>query len=201
MLELQVVPAGARRLAATVALTACPLLAHAGLVLTLTHDGSGGVVASVSGSGTISSNNLPAPEPRNRLLIDDIGPGSPFNSNLNFVGFSLASPLTLAPGLQITGLIPDDDGSPGLDDFFMPLSADLTTTPVAFNASGSAQVIGLQFADLTVGSYSNPNYAVSVELGGFTLVIRDAQVPEPSSIALVAAALLVAGQARRRSKA
>lgn len=192
---------GIRSLVAAATLASASLASHAGLILALTHDGSNGVIASVSGSGTISDANLPISEPRNRLLIDDIGPGSPFNANLNFVGFSLANPLAFAPGIQITGLIPDDDGGPALDDFFINLSGNLGPQALAFHASGSAQVVGLKFSDLTVGSYSNASFPVAAELGGFTLVIQDVHtVPEPGSAALAALALAVAGSQLRRRR-
>ena len=186
-----------RSLLAAALLLGASSASHAALILTLQHDGAGGVIASVTGSGLISDANLPGPEPRNRLLVDDIGPGSPFNANLNFVGFGLANPLSFAPGIDIVSLILDDDAGAGIDDIFLPLSGDLTPTPIAYNAAGTSVVNGLSFSDLTVGTYSNPNYPVARELGGFTLIIAD--VPEPASVALLALGLVALRRTRRPS--
>ncbi len=149
----------------------------------------------------MSTASLPPTEPTNRLLIDDLGPGDPFSSNVNFTSFNLANPMVFASGINITQIIIDDDGGPGLDDIFFPLSASLSTTPIAFNASGSSQVNGLSFSDLTIGTYTSPNHPVSVELGGFTLNIRDQQVsvPEPATAAL--GLMGVAGLMMRRRRA
>ena len=133
---------------------------HADLIVTLEDDGSGGVIASFEGSGFISGTGDRAIW---RDLDGDYTDPEPFL-------FSLASPVSFAPGITFISLQLDDDGAgPNLDDFALDFSG-VVTSGTAYSVSGSTSVLGLSFALLNPGVYT-PTSEQQVAFGGATLII------------------------------
>ena len=153
--------------------------AHAGLIVTLTHDGSNGVVASFSGSGTAGpGHNCSAVSgTTGPCLITEGGTGlGNYVPSVNNTMFTLASSIAFGSGFNILGIYIDDDGSS--DDGGLLMDAAVTSA-ISYSVSGSAAVTGLSFSSLTVGTYTSNN---ADELDALTYIIRD--VSEPAMLGL-----------------
>lgn len=178
--------------------TAFTTPAQSSLIVTLTHDGLDGVIASISGSGSTTAEDNGS----NLVINRDFG---------EFIGIEeeaiLVMPIAFSssPSLFIVSLSLDDDGPDAEDDFGLRLSG--TSSPgLAYNVSGTSALTDLLFSQLTIGTYmsstTGPDSENPTELGPITLIIQDVQsIPEPATIVLFGlglAGLLVV--ARRRNK-
>ena len=177
--------------------------ANASFILNLTHDGSNGVIASLSGTGTTSG------------IINDVAgifdlSGNPFNASTGIFSLDSATSLIFAPGIFVEKLNLKNVG-PGNDDIDIIFSACIdgpfpgcpATVHSSYDASGSSSlpIANVQFANLTVGSYSSTSTEAGY-LGGFTLNIIDpfqsAGIPEPTTLALFGLGLAGVGFTWRR---
>ena len=174
----------AKRIGAGIILMVLAATANASLIVTLTHDGSDGVLASFNGSGqtTGDDNNT------NLWFSDELGgftsatnlnlalnPSVAFNNALNIVALDILTSQNGIFSMQLDGTT----GGPG----------------TSFDILGDAVVNGLAFSTLNVGTYT-PGAGGTNEIGDFTLIIQDAQIPEPNTLALLI--LGIAGIYRRR---
>ncbi|MGB7344591.1 MAG: PEP-CTERM sorting domain-containing protein [Pirellulaceae bacterium] len=169
-----------RVLIAVTFLTFGPAACYAALVIDLVQVGAG-VQISVSGSGTVTAGGN---NPGAVINFDNFG-GTPWNSNVDG-DFSLAPLDAIDLGPATYDTITLDFVGAGTSDFdFRDGSASISiSNGDAYNASGTATVTGLLFADLNPGSYVS-NSTDSDNFGGVTLNITATAVPEPSSFALL----------------
>ncbi len=119
--------------------------------------------------------------------------------------FTFSTPISIAPGVNATGIQVDDDGLvsgnlDGTDDFRLFLDNPLPTSQ-AYSANGvSTLTTNLPFSTaLRTGSYSDDADGGSLFLQGFGLEITTvpAPIPEPSSALLLCLASMVALSRRR----
>ncbi len=161
--------AKAKFLIATIALT-CMGTANAGLIINLDNDGFGGVIASISGSGTTTGG-----------LGGVIGAGNigeyVTNPALDNQWFTLATPLIFSADHTIQRIRIDHDGR--IDDFHLDVTGRVRRN-TAYAASGSSLVNGLSFADLNPGHYAGSNSRDVRRLGGLTVT-----VPSPVALPLL----------------
>lgn len=136
---------------------------YADVTVTLSHDGSGGVIATIQGSGTTSG-----PGPTNEADFTDIGDYTDVETRA-----VLSTPILFAPGISIVELDIDHDNKPAWpddpDDF--GLVFDLDVAPgTSFEIDGVSAVTGLSFSSLFPGTYSVLTDYVGVGIG--TLIIE-----------------------------
>ena len=136
---------------------------YADVTVTLNHDGSGGVIAAIQGSGTVPDGL------GTWAYFDDIGDYT--HAEIQAV---LSTPILFAPGISIVKLDIDHDNKPywpdDLDDF--GLNFDFETAPgTNFEIDGVSVLTGLSFSDLIPGTYSVVSDSAGVGLG--TLIINE----------------------------
>jgi hypothetical protein len=165
--------------------------ANAAVIVTLTPTG-GGTAVNISGSGTTTG--------AIGTWIGEDGfqgttnAGNYLNAPSTPTAFALTPALSLTGTSSILSLLLDDDNTPG-DDFglFLDVGIDAGTV-FSLNAYAT---IAHAFSNFNLGTYaiSGPG---TTELGGVTLVIRNASVPEPGTLALLGLGLAGLGLSRRR---
>ena len=178
--------------------TAFTTPAQSSLIVTLTHDGLDGVIASISGSGVTLGADPGFTALRNRDLGDYIGTEAQP---------SLVTPIAFSssPNLSIVALDLDDDITGAADDFGLFLS-EVPSPGLAYDVSGTSALTGILFSQLTIGTFmsstTGPDSGSPPQLGPITLIIQDVQsLPEPTAIALLGVGLAGLGvAARRRSR-
>ena len=146
---------------------------YADVTVTLSHDGSGGVIATIQGSGTTSGVYTVT-----TTDFNDIGDYT--NAETYAV---LSAPILFAPGISIIELRIDHDNKPAFpddpDDF--GLVFDLAVAPgISFEIDGVSPLIGLSFSSLFPGTYSVLTDFVGVGQG--TLIIESS--PEEQIVSL-----------------
>ena len=162
---------------------------YADVTVTLSHDGSGGVIAKIQGSGTTSGYLA------NEADFTDIGDYT--NVEANAV---LSTPIPFAPGISIVELDIDHDNKPlwpdDPDDFGLIFDFDVTPG-TSFEVDGVSALTGLSFNSLFPGTYSVLTDYVGVGQG--TLIIESS--PEEQIVILtlhiddlVDAGILTGGQ-------
>ena len=164
--------------------------AKATMTVTLTDDGTGGVIATFEGDGITSGSGDRAIW---RDLDGDYTDPDPFL-------FSFETSLFIAPGITITAIQLDDDGAgPNLDDFAIDFS-DIIPSGTAYSIDGSTAVTGLAFSILNSGIYT-PAAEQQISFGGATLVIGSvSSIPEPSTLTLFVIGLAGLGFMMRRRR-
>ncbi len=177
-------------------------LANAALTVTLHPDGEGGVVVAFSGSGItdpVENSQLANGTSFSEQWINMTG--NPFNDAVNVDNsvHMLTTPIQLADGVFITGIEVDNDNTgPLQDEFRIFISANMSLdTPYSIDGY-STLVEPLSYAALNVGSYTDDDDGGTNFLNGFTLVVSDTVIPEPSVFALGGLAGLAALVRRRR---
>jgi hypothetical protein len=146
---------------------------YADVTVTLSHDGSGGVIATIQGSGT-TSGVFPSIE----ACFTDIGDYTDVETDA-----VLSAPILFAPGIFIVELDIDHDNKPAFpddpDDF--GLIFDLAVAPgTSFEIDGVSPLTGLSFNSLFPGTYSVLTDFVGVGQG--TLIIESS--PEEQIVIL-----------------
>lgn len=161
--------------------------ASAGLILTLSNNGSGGTIATFQGSGRTSGavGSVVSVGQNIGNFVDNSGP--------NLDHFNLASALAFTPSISITRLFIDRDFF-SLDDFHFDLDGFLGGG-VTYDINASSLVTGLLFSDLIQGTF-NGTGRESRRLRGFKLVVAN-QVPEPGILLLFGGGLALLGFHRK----
>jgi hypothetical protein len=146
---------------------------YADVTVTLSHDGFGGVIATIQGSGTTSGN-----WPGSEADFTDIGDYTDVETNA-----VLSEPILFSPSISIVSLDIDHDNQPRWpddpDDF--GLRFDLDVAPgTSFEIDGVSPLTGLSFNSLFPGTYSVLTDHVGVGQG--TLIIESS--PEEQIVIL-----------------
>lgn len=147
------------------------LSAQAGIVVTLSDDGSGGVIASIAGAGTSIDANFVA-----IAGFQEVGN----YTSVPQTQFPLASPITIGLGVSIVAITIDDDTTAELtqDDLSLLLSRPLAEG-LPYAIDGSSQVPGLHFSSLFPGTYAGATPASTIgPFDQLTLNIAAPTTPE-----------------------
>ncbi|MBB5353065.1 hypothetical protein HNR46_003318 [Haloferula luteola] len=178
-----------------------PARSDAALTITLHPDGLGGTVVAVAGSGVTGADNLS--QLTNNLTFGEQWlnmSGNPFSDTLNPDNsvHMFNTPIPITSTVSITGIEVDNDGTGDLQDDFRIFVSGLMYANEPYSASGITTLsTHLSYDVLNVGSYTDDEDGGTTFLNGFTLVISDQVVPEPTSALLLGASALL-GMARRR---
>ena len=153
-------------------------LAHAGLLLTFSENPRGGALLHIEGQGVIGANL------GKRVDFFNLSGGDPFATELEEFDLSVDM-INFTQASRLTQIRLDSDTSG--DDFFLNFDNSLKSGE-PFNVNEWLEFNLFDYTLLTPGVYKDETDSESVALGGFQLVIEEAElataVDAPHSLAL-----------------
>lgn len=157
---------------------------HAALLITLAHDGSGGVVATFQGSGLIAETSSSSTHGN---LGDYV--------TVDLTMAAILPEVEIAPGISISAMTVDDDSAQVTPDDDLTLFLNQTVAAgTAYSVDESAFVSGISFSSLNPGTYV-PEFG----FGAFSDVTLRV-VPVPAAAVLFCSAFGLVGLARRKTR-